>query len=346
MIDDTQAGELATAAVRRGPSEAPAHLLDAALARVERTPQRSRSRWQPPLMAPSARRVVTGGVAAALIMIVAITWLSPGSHRSGAPVAPFPTPTPGASPSTSPSAGSTPSASPVAEATPGMAESPRLAPRPLEMGQTPPLQLLTSTEFGLPVSFWLREWSLYRGSSDWCDAASTTDRSIVLTWAHQCDAAVRILRPATVSCDTPDSSPSVDELAAALLGNRGLKAVDLGRIEDDALLAGQVFAGPMRGRVIQVPGNARPFDPEVADPDACLLGFDAASGDRPVEIRGDMFAYLVLFEVGGELIVLRVDDAGYDGPSGRVVRRGGYDGDSAGALVQGMLQTIHDLKFE
>lgn len=155
-----------------------------------------------------------------------------------------------------------------------------------------------------------------------------------------------ILRPATVSCDTPDSSPSVDELAAALLGNRGLKAVDLGRIEDDALLAGQVFAGPMRGRVIQVPGNARPFDPEVADPDACLLGFDAASGDRPVEIRGDMFAYLVLFEVGGELIVLRVDDAGYDGPSGRVVRRGGYDGDSAGALVQGMLQTIHDLKFE
>jgi hypothetical protein len=217
------------------------------------------------------------------------------------------------------------------------------------------LWTVTSRSFGLPISFWLQPFG--RGvdiprdgppsanvpwvGSDWC-AATTTPRSITLPWMMACQSDVRFLLPSAIDCGMKTQTLDADAFAAALLANPGLQARDLGAIDGNARLSDDLFGRPVNGRFIEVRTIGRPFDEAASDPDHCRI----LAGDPVIEVRGDLGAWLMLIDVDGQLVVIRVSAGGHDGPSGAEASGRGYGPGVNESLFRSMLDTIHDISFE
>jgi hypothetical protein len=208
------------------------------------------------------------------------------------------------------------------------------------------LQTLASARLAVPVSFWLDGFggsdaeAKTRGS-DFC-AAVVTDRAIVLPWLMGCVSELQILVPSVVRCATPDLHPNAEALAAAILAKPALDARDLGPLGSSAALPPGLLRGVDGGRVIDIPGTARPFTRGGPNPDGCLIQF----AHPDIEIRGDLAARLLLLDVGGDLVIVRMAPGGFDGQSAEEAHRRGYgverDND---ALYRAMLERMHELSF-
>ena len=246
MTDDARTLQLLDEALAKAPDEAPDYLLATVLDGVRVTPQRPRPRFVPTHGWSRSRRWLIGTVAAGLAVVWLVAWL-PG--RGGLPGIGAASPSPAASPTVLETASAAPSSLPTPEATP----TPRLEnATTVEDGPTSPEgglptgRLLTSREFGLPVTFWL--------AGDGTKSAATSDRTISLTKCPGCISGIRIVHPATVACGTGDTHPRADQLAAAILSNPGLGAVDLGRAEDNSGLPVNLTQGRIVGRLVRTSG--------------------------------------------------------------------------------------------
>jgi hypothetical protein len=165
-----------------------------------------------------------------------------------------------------------------------------------------PGRLLTSRRFGLPITFSLNNVA----------GVHATSRMLQVDLCEECVSAIRIVRPAAVDCGLATRHPSADELAAAIEANPGLGAVGLGLSETHSGLSPGLFRDPVPGWIIRIPGDARPLDASAVDPDRCSIVSDGPT----IELRGDLYAYLIVFSVDDELVILHATDAGIDGPSG------------------------------
>jgi hypothetical protein len=213
-------------------------------------------------------------------------------------------------------------------------------------------ETLASTRFALPVSFWLDAAGGDASNpvavqSDFC-AARVTEREVILPVRSSCVGDLRILLPSAVDCGTPDRHPDASALAAAILANPGLHARDLGPLDTSTALPAGFVRGAHDGRVIDVPGDARPFSDQASNPDGCRIepGSPGALATPAIEIRGDLPARLILLDAGGELVIVRLSTGGIDGPSGAAARHGRIDGEQDAAdLYWTLLTRMHDLSF-
>ena len=209
----------------------------------------------------------------------------------------------------------------------------------------------TSTTFAPQVAFRLRAFGKKVDpgeATDWCSPAdgiplSPSARSIVLPWKMGCVTDLRIIRPFAVDCGTAGPHPDAAALAAAVLDKPDLSATDLGSLQDPGAVPSTLFFGSYKGRVVRIPGSAS-MDP-ASDPDRCRLLPDPASHDPTIEIRGDLATDLILVDVHGELVVIRVAAGGYDAPTESAARARGYDG--SGLLFEAaLLDGIYDIEFK
>ncbi len=169
-------------------------------------------------------------------------------------------------------------------------------------------------------------------------------RAVELGHAMGCIDEVWIVRPFAVACGPRDDRPDARSLTAAMLARPGLGAVDLGPIEPGVTVPDGLFVDPPAGRVLEVVGSG-PFGGDVADPDGCRLLPDPSSHDDVVEIRRDLTARFILFDVDGELIVIRAGFGGHDQASGAAGFERGY-GRFDRATLDHMLESIRDLRFD
>jgi hypothetical protein len=206
-------------------------------------------------------------------------------------------------------------------------------------------RMLTSRSFGLPVRFWLDTFGDEPShasapfQSDWC-AGSTRPGLIVLPWAVMCEIKLQVIHPASIDCGL-DASPTADRLVAALLANPTLGIQDLGDVAGNPEVAPGTFVSPS-GRFLRIPGRAQTFD--IVDPDRCTIG----AADTTIEIRGDIPQDLVVLDVGGEVVILRLAVADDGEAASRVPQPylnllRGQGGDAARGFGFG---TIHDLSFK
>ena len=215
----------------------------------------------------------------------------------------------------------------------------------LDRGATPPRVPLTSSTFGVPIRFVLDPFGnnpanqLAPGSSDFCDARVSA-RAIVLPWLMGCVSDLRILLPEAVDCGIVDPPADAESVARRLVTHPNLGARDLGSLDDTTSLPEGFVTGAARGRVVDIPGNARPFDGDAVNPDGCVL-----RGDPDIELRADMPQRLVLLDVGEQLVVLRVSGGGYDGASGSAARARGYGADDIDDLFDVIVRRVHGLTF-
>jgi hypothetical protein len=231
---------------------------------------------------------------------------------------------------------------PAARAVP-TSSSLRLGIDYLPSGISPALVTLTGGPFGLPVSLWLDGFggddaNASTQGSDFC-TSTVTGRTIVLPWLAGCVENLRILLPSSVSCGTASQSPDAWTLAAAILANPGLGALDLGSLASTDSLPPGFISGADDGWVIDVPGTVRPFDAAATDPDRCAI--DTATR---LEVRGDTMARLILLDVGSQLVVIRLG-TGVDGPSIAAARRRGYGVAGEEDATWAILARVHDLSF-
>ena len=130
-----------------------------------------------------------------------------------------------------------------------------------------------------------------------------------------------------------------------MLGRPGLGAVDLGPITPGRNVPADLFAIPVQGRVIEIPGSGI-FDSNVVEnPDGCRLLFDAAEAPDAVEIRGDMSNRFVLIDHRGGLIVIRVGTGGHDAASLEAAHERGY-GFGDAELFEHMIDSIEMIGFD
>ena len=182
----------------------------------------------------------------------------------------------------------------------------------------------------------------------------TSARSLVLPYRNG-TGEIRLIRPYAVDCGTPDPHPDAATLAAAILTMPGMSNVrDLGTdpYQNEDAMSTNLVSGTYPKRVLLIDASSRPFEPGVSDPDRCRLLAEPGGIDPTIEIRGDMTALLLLTDVGGELVVVRVSEQGYDAPSGAIRLREGYQ--SNADLLAGPtpiylgdisdLETVYDLQ--
>jgi hypothetical protein len=165
---------------------------------------------------------------------------------------------------------------------------------------------------------------------------------IVLGEMPACVSDLRIIQPFGVDCGTPDAHPDSATLAAAILANHGMGIVhDRGLLQTPGVVPAGLFFEPYQGRVIEVI-RSRNLDPKATDPDRCRLLSEPGSGDPTIEIRGDLSATLILFDVGGELVIVRAGAAGYDGPTEAAAEARGYGNLE---VMGAMLTSIRGIEF-
>jgi len=120
--------------------------------------------------------------------------------------------------------------------------------------------------------------------------------------------------------------------------------LDLGTPADSrfTIVPPGLLADRYPARVIKIDGS-RAFDGTTTDPGHCRLLPEPGSSDPTIELRGDIGAVLILLDVDGRLIVLRVADGGYDARTGAEAASRGYGRDDAVLAV--MLQIISEIRF-
>jgi hypothetical protein len=320
------------------PTVAPDRLVAAVNEGVRSTTQRRTTRWGRLGWRPRIGRplqVATGAaVAIVAALLVGLVWLSPRASSPGVGGVPSPSPT----------------------------RSPRLpslspeVPLEIEGGQSLLSgALYTSARFEPRVTFRLgprNDGDPPGSAADWCpdgvapNTVKTSARTIALGHPKACLNELRLTRPFAVDCGTPDTHPDSDTLATAILGRPGLaEARDLGTLQTEGAVPTGLFAQDHPGRVIDIGQSpARPFDAAATDPDQCRLLPEPGSDDPVIEIRGDLDARLVLMDVGGELIVVRVADAGFDSATGVEAHSRGY-GTGNPDQHEHLLEHIYDLQF-
>lgn len=290
---------------RRAPRGPDADLLRLITATAERTPQRRA--WWPvglPRMGEPARRVIWIAV---LLLALALAL--------GAIVAGGLTPSPAVVVEPLPS-GSSPSPS----SGPTIDPSAPVAIEDVTNGPFSADQTYTSRRFEPWVTFRL---AAGLGGTYFRPSPDTSARSLVFPYRSG-TGELRLMRPYAVDCGTPDAHPDAATLAAAILARPGLSDVrDLGTDPYPNQDAGSrnLISGTYAKRVLLIDASNRPFESGISDPDRCRLLMDPASQDPAIEIRGDMTALLILTDVGGELVVVRVSEQGYDAPSGAIALR-------------------------
>lgn len=314
------------------PTTAPAGLLERSLDDVRGARQR-RAGVLRLVSWPSARaRVAPLLVAVALAAAIPLGFLG-GGVATPTP-SPAPSPTQGARmrpPAASLPAGMSPTA--VFDLSAPSARTCR--PELYESACVPANRWLTSSTFGRPILFWVDTFGNNPASpsgdspSDWC-LVETGDHWLSLEWKMACRWNVRILLPDGVACGSAPVRPTADQLAAAITAKGSLHAADLGPIGDQ-LDDGVLFSVPPSGHWVVVHGG-RPLDATAVNPDGCVV---TAGTDR-WEVRADIPQTLLLFDVGGELVIIRLADA-QDGPTAL-----GADGTLSLASTK-ILSTIHDL---
>jgi hypothetical protein len=345
MTDNRLVLRLLSEVLDAQPTTAPDRLLASVLADVRNAPQRGRR----PLMThledlvadPYRRRLAVGGLlvaaaaAFAFIQLVPRAGLAgPGATASPSPAASAPTNAPSASPSPSPSVAA--SGSPVAVEDIG------------DRGLIPDATY-TSNRFRPRVTFKLPprgDWP-EGGRTDWCSPLGsdapvpyTSAGTIRLQYTPSCISDLRIIHPYAIDCGTADAHPDAAAFASAILARRIAGARDLGTLQSAGVVPGNLLAGVYQGRVIRIDGSGRTIDSATDDPDHCRILPAPNDQDPTIEIRGDLAALLVLIDVRGELVVLRVaPSGGYDGRTSADAR----GRDSIPGLMESMLGRIHDL---
>jgi hypothetical protein len=237
-----------------------------------------------------------------------------------------PSPTSTASPSATPAG---PTLAPISEATPVEQLGPSRFSSPSQGFDIPGEVLLTSSRFGLPLTFQARAWDtdVDPPSSDWC-WAQTSERAIVIPYRSACATELRILWPSEVDCGSGPVELTADGFAEAVLANSALGA------REHPALTQTVWAvsvlRPTAGRALFIRGTADPVS--ASNPDDCLI----KSGDFRDELRADLETELLALDILGQLIVLRCGP-GHDRATAADARNRGYQG-CGGVGIEGYLQ--------
>jgi hypothetical protein len=196
--------------------------------------------------------------------------------------------------------------------------------------------VLTSDRFRPTITFEIASLPM-NDQAEFCFLRSSANE-IVLQHLRGCVDELRIIHPLVTDCGGQDDQPDSGTLAAAMLARPGLGAKDLGPIVPGENVPATLFAIPVQGRVMEIPGG-RAFDDDVNDPDGCRLLFDATAEPNAVEIRGDMSDRFVLVDHRGELIVIRAGTGGHDARSGKDAHQRGY-GSADAELFDHMIESI------
>jgi hypothetical protein len=274
---------------------------------------------------PTARVLASGLVTAALLgLALAATGGRPDTIQPSPP--PIPT--------TAPSTIATPAPTPIA--TP----SPSLVYEPLEDDGTPTAgHVYTSARFRPTVSFQVLDRSLGSGTTDICDV-STSISTIVMKHPKTCIEEIRLMHPDKVECGTIATPLDARSVAQAIIDRLGPAVQDLGTLATPKAVPKGLFAGAYDGRVLIIK-SVRQFEPKADDPDGCRILPAPETKDAVVEIRADTPAELVLIDVDGQLVILRIGLKGYDAASTAEATSRGTSGDFSHLLL-----VIHDLSFE
>jgi hypothetical protein len=202
--------------------------------------------------------------------------------------------------------------------------------------------LVVSETFQPDVTFRIRAMAA-GGRPELC-AFRTSPRTIELGHRMGCVDEVWIVRPAAIACGVLDESPDAATLAKAMLSRPDLGAVDLGPIVPGRTVPADLFADAPTGRVLQVVGVG-PFGGRVDDPDECRLLPDPTTRDDTIEIRRDLTARFVLFDVDGELVVIRAGFGGHDRDTALDGFERGY-GRFSETTLDHLLESVYDLRFD
>ncbi len=335
MTDDDRVLRLLGDVLDRQPTTAPDRLLTTVLDELRTAPQRRRwflPSWRDLLTGPSLTRLAVGGIVVAVIA-VAMFQLSPRSAVVG------PGATSTSSPTIAPSAGSSPSTTPTptAESSPSTTSAPTARrPSPTTIpsaSEAVPIALedlgatgdvvtgttYTSRLFEPSVTFKLAARQGAEDTigdvTDWCaphnggDPLRTSADEMVLGHPHACTDTLTFFRPYAVDCGTPDSHPDAATLAAALLADpHATGALDLGDLQ--AKVPSNMFRADQSGiarsgRVIELLGSVTAA-PSAGEPDHCRLLARPGTGTPAIEIPGAQAARLLLIDVDGGLVVVKV----------------------------------------
>jgi hypothetical protein len=212
-------------------------------------------------------------------------------------------------------------------------------------GQSPPIDTVLTSDLFLPRVQFKIAGAGGRGS-EFC-VWGTSDRTIVLGHIRGCVDDVRFIRPFATDCGIRDETPDAASFAAAILAKPAIGAVDRGGLLDGGVPETLFLGNVLSGRVIQMDG-VREFDAMVDDPDRCRMLMDPNGEDDAVEIRGDLAARLVLFDVRGELVVIRAGLGGHDAVSGAAAHDRGYGeiGEGSREAIWHMLRALYAVRFE
>jgi len=323
------------------PTTAPAQLRAAVVASIERAPQDRR--WLPDLRIDRSRSVVRAvGVLTVVVVLVGVGLILPGI-RSDEVVSPAPTPTP--TPSLGPE--SSPSIQPSSEAwsTPGPLVALEEAGGSLRSGVTytsdlfRPRVRLRFTAFGAALhanakTDWCGSGSYYQG-----DRPKTSDRLLTFPYLMSCRTVLQFIRPWAVECGTPTAHPDAATLASAILANPRLQTQDHGTPAD--AVPGWGLSG-YSGRSLYVAGT-HGFDWTVADPAGCRLLPEPGSGDPDIAIRDDLGTSLLLYDIDGELFIVRLG-SDFDPTNSTLPGRFANTGVDPEWLTS-MLATVRDVAF-
>lgn len=209
-------------------------------------------------------------------------------------------------------------------------------------GRPPGDAPIASRAFAPAMTFQLRDMA--GGDRPEFCAWRTSPRVIELGHAMGCVDEVWITRPYAVDCGVVDDTPDAATLTRAVLSRSSLHAQDLGPIVAGRTVPAALFSDAPSGRVVQVVGRG-PFAGRIADPDACRLLPDPASDDDVVEIRRDLTARFILFDVDDELVVIRAAFGGHDRASGQAGFARGYGRFDTDTLDH-LLASIYAIRFD
>lgn len=219
-------------------------------------------------------------------------------------------------------------------------------PVDIDDGRAPPVDVdLTSDLFAPAIDFRLRATKQPGADqgNEFC-ILDTSPTSVVLGHVTGCVDDIRIVRPSDVECGRLDRDPVAATLAEAILAKRSIGAIDRGPLVPGGNVPAALFATPLPGRVIDIPGTMT-FDAQTDDPDHCLLAVDGLSD---IELRRDLTARLVILDVGERLVVIRAGVGGHDRASAIAAHDRGYGTGALAARVESidhMLEQIYAIRF-
>lgn len=328
MTHDERAIGLLTEMLEDGPTKAPHHLLAAVLDDLRTAPQGRRGLlgWHVPWpqFGQGSRRLAAGLLVVAVIGAVVFGQLVPRPAVTGLGASATPTlSTPGSAtpaPSTTRPEASPSSVAPSPDPSLGRSSPQRIegSGRPMSSGDV----TRTSARFDPAITFFV-SGNPTTGESEWCPLApeDSSARMIVLRIRYVCVTEFRVIRPYAVDCGTPDAHPGAEALATAILARVGRQSVhDRGTLQTPGALPPTFFGDTYQGRVIEITAGDRSFDATQADPDHCRLLPAPGSLEPVIELRGDSPALLVLLDIHGELVVVRLASGGYDAATGAEAR--------------------------